>query len=413
MSKETIKIAITGHVDHGKSTTIGRILLETRSLPEDKLKELQKISREFGKDTELAYLADQLKEEREKNLTIDTTEIPFKTKLRDYCLIDTPGHLEFIKNMLTGASHADAAILIIDVSEGVQEQTRRHAYLLKLLSLNNIIILLNKMDMLNYSRNSFLKIKADITNFFHSLGIPYNHFIPISAKENINITRPSRFTPWYRGPTLIQAIDRIRMISGKTVQSLRFPIQDAYHIAGENIAVGRIASGILKTNDTVMLFPQKQAVRVKAIKVFGKTKSSAQEGESVGVVLDSSLSPQRGNMICAKETLRKLPAAFKGNIFWMSDEPLKKGECITLRCATQEIGCEVKMINQRIDPASLDIVAEDAPTLQKNEAGIIQFVLTCPAVLELFSEIPELGRFTLERNRRLQGAGTVIERILE
>lgn len=410
MSKSIIKIAITGHVDHGKSTTIGRLLLETRSLAKDRLKELEKISRQFGKQTELAYLADQLKEERENNLTMDTTEIPFRTRHRSYCLIDTPGHLEFIKNMLTGASHADAALLVIDASQGIEEQTRRHAYLLKLLSLNNVIILLNKMDKLGYAEKEFQTIRNDITEFFRALDQTYSYLIPVSATENVNFIKKSRRMPWYRGPALVQALDRVKKPALTRTGPLRFPIQDIYEINHNHVAVGKIASGFLNKGQSIVVLPQGQAAVVSEIKVFGKTTIRAQRGESIGIILKPALDLSRGMIIASPESL-PLCSCFKGNVFWMSDDPLKKGQAVTLRCATQEVPCTVKTIVQRIDPSSFETLEQDAAFVQKNEAAVIELILNSPAVLELFKDIPELGRFTFEEQKRLQGAGTILEKI--
>lgn len=411
MHNDILKIAITGHIDHGKSTLIGRLLMATHSLPKDKQKEIKKIAKEFGKDTELAWIVDQLKEERENNITIETTEIFLKTRKRSYCLIDTPGHLEFIKNMLTGASHADAALLIIDADKGVQEQTRRHAYLIKLLALNNVIVVINKMDLIDYDQGKFQEIKEEMTSFLKNLNIDMAYLLPVSAKEGVNILRPSHHMSWYQGPALLPTMDslKIRKERGRHL-SLRLPIQDVYKIADEDILVGRITSGSLKRREKIVLLPSRNKSVINKIKIYGEKRNRARPQESIGITLSPALTARRGDIVCSQDDIVVLANGFKGNIFWLSDVPLKKNETITIRCATQECDVLVENIEKRIDPSTLEILEEDAPELKINEAGIINLKLSVPAVIEKFHDIPELGRYVVERNRSFQGAGTVIEK---
>ncbi len=398
---------MTGHIDHGKSTVIGRLLMATNSLPADKIKELNKISKEFGKETELAYLADQLKEERERNITIETTEIFLKSKKRDYRLIDTPGHLEFIRNMLTGASHADAAVLVVDVNEGIREQTRRHAYLIKLLSLPQVLIVLNKMDMLDYRQDKFEEIREKILTFFHELGAGFVDLIPVSAREGENIHKRSAKMKWFKGPTLLKAIDSLKGQSQFRGSALRLPVQDLFPLDGQQIVLGKIVSGTLRKNDEVSVWPIGRNTRISEIKVFGAQKTAASCPESIGLVLDPEIPVKRGDVICADSNV-VLPKSFSGNIFWMAPEPLRQGETVDIRCATQQIRCEVAKIEKRIDPASLEMLEQDAPLLNENEAGLVEFRLLEPALVENYLTIPELGRYTIERDNNLHGAGTVI-----
>ncbi|MCK4821573.1 GTP-binding protein [bacterium] len=245
MEKDILRIVIIGHVDHGKSTLIGRLLLDTNSLPKEKMVEIKKVSRDLGKEAELAFLTDQLKEERERSMTIDTTQIFFRTRKKNYCIIDTPGHVQFLKNMLTGASLAQAAVLIVDVKEGVMEQTRRHSYLIQMLGLDKAIVVFNKMDLINYQGRRFPKIKTELLELLESLNIEPIFLIPISAKEGLNISRKSSKMRWYKGPSLLSALDSLRLNTKTMQRPLRFPIQDIYEINGEKIIVGRVASGIV------------------------------------------------------------------------------------------------------------------------------------------------------------------------
>lgn len=407
--KESLKIAITGHIDHGKSTVIGRLLLDTRSLPPDKMKELQKISREFGKDTELAYLADQLKEERERNITIETTEIFFKTARRDYCLIDTPGHLEFIKNTLTGASHADAAILVIDANEGIKDQTRRHAYLIKLLSLQNAVILVNKMDLLDFSQSRFEEIKDTIQQFFQGLHLSFVQVIPVSAKLGVNISRRSPQLPWYRGPFLLQALDALVAVKPHAGGPLRLPVQDTLLLDGEEIVLGRLVSGRAQKGQRLLVMPSRKEVSLSDIRVFGQKPRQAVRGESVGLVLRPAVKVARGEIICDAGHPAGVPGRVKGNIFWLSERPLEQGATVSIRCSTQTVPMTVEQVEKRINPATLDEIETTPRRLGVHEAGVVVFRLLSPAVIEEFFHIPELGRFTIEQDGTLQGAGTVIE----
>lgn len=230
MRRETVKIVIVGHVDHGKSTLIGRLLLDTNSLPKERIAEIKKISKELGKDTELAFLTDQLKEERERGITIDTTQIFFKTRRKNFVIIDALGHLEFLKNMITGATQAEAAVLIIDAKEGIMEQTRRHLYIIQLIGIKQVIVVLNKMDLVKYNREIFNRIKQELSIFLEQMDIKTAIIIPISAKKNDNISRKSFRTNWFRGPRLLEALDSLKIEVQDIDKPLILPVQDVYKV---------------------------------------------------------------------------------------------------------------------------------------------------------------------------------------
>ena len=240
MEKEVLTIVVCGEVDHGKSTLLGRILCDTRSLPDGKWAELKRVCRQMGRDIEPAYLLDQLKEERQGEMTIDTTQVFFKTRKRRFCLIDTPGHLEFIKNMMTGATQADVAVLIVDVKGGIGEQTQRHARLLKMLGICRFIVAVNKMDLVGFSQEKFEEARKNILGFLRQIGLEPIATIPIAAKEGDNVLKLSCSMKWYRGSTMIKALD---LINGGTTPDgapLRFSIQDVYKMGAESICVGRV-----------------------------------------------------------------------------------------------------------------------------------------------------------------------------
>ena len=413
MRKDVLKIVVIGHVDHGKSTLIGRLLLDTDSLPDEKITEIKRICKELGKETELAYLVDQLKEERERAITIDTTQIFFKTHRRNYVIIDAPGHVEFIKNMLTGASLAEAAILIIDVQEGVMEQTRRHAYLINFLGLNRVIVVFNKMDLIDYKKERFDKVKTELLKFLGNLKIKPFFLIPVSAKEGTNLSKKSQKMNWYKGPTLLKALDSLKLNTNIVKRPLRFPIQDIYEINGEKIIVGRIASGMVKQGQEVVFCPSFKGTRINSIRVFGKrNKTKAKAEESIGLTFNRPLFVKRGEVVAQKETPPKLTNRFKGNIFWMSDKPLYINKTITLRCAAQKVECGVEKIEKRIDPSRLETIQVNAKELKRNEIGIVVLKTKKMIVMERFNFIEELGRFILEQQNQVCAGGIITEKLL-
>jgi len=412
MKKETVKIVITGHIDHGKSTFIGRLLIDTNSLPKDKMKEIDKIAKELGRDTQLAFVTDQLKEERERNITIDTTQIFFKTQKRNYCIIDAPGHVEFLKNMISGATQAEAAVLIIDAKEGLKEQTRRHAYIISFLGIKKVIAIINKMDLIDYSESEFNRLRSELFDFMTNLGIEPSYCVPISAKEGANVSTRSRLTSWYKGPSVLEALDSLKIAKKSAKIPLRFPIQDIYDIGNDRIIVGRVASGVIRQGQDVTLLPSFAEAKITAVKAFGKTnKKEACSGENIGLIIqtDKSAAFQRGQIIVEKDNPPKPTTSFKANIFWMSPEPLRVGKPVTLRCATQEIECVAINIEKRIDSSTLQILEERASLMKENEAGMVTFKSDRPIVVEIFSFVDELGRFVIEHQYNLRGAGIISE----
>lgn len=406
-------LVVCGHVDHGKSTLIGRLLVDTRSLSKDKLKDFKNLSRVFGEEVSLAHLSDQLKEERKENMTIETTQIFIHTKKYHYRLIDIPGHLGFIKNSLTGASQADAALLVVDIQDGIQVQTHRHMHLLSFLGIKKAIVLINKMDLKDYSQECFTRFAADLQSFLIALDLEPVSIIPISAKLGENVCRESRRMPWYQGPFLSEAIHELcceKTTRGREQEDLlRFPVQDIYQLEGARVIVGRIATGTMVVGQPVVLLPQRANAKLRSILSFPVNKRSAGPGENLGVIIDRDVEVQRGNMISTKAASLKRISFFIGNILWLDTNPLFVQKDIRVQCSTQVFTCRVMRILKRVNPADSLAVEQGAHSVEQNQAAIIEFEVLGTAFLEIFEEVPEFGRFTMEDERGLLGVGTVLQ----
>ncbi|MCX6912241.1 MAG: GTP-binding protein, partial [Verrucomicrobia bacterium] len=283
VAAEQLKIVILGHVDHGKSTLVGRILHDTGSLPEGKLEQLQQIAERRRVPFEWANLMDALQAERDQNISIDTAQIWFHTQKRHYVMIDAPGHKEFIKNMVTGAAQAEAALLLIDAHEGVQENSRRHGYLLDLLGIRQVAVLVNKMDLVNYSQERFNAIEAEYRIWLAQVGLQPSRFIPISAREGDNVAAPGTHMPWWKGPTAVETLDEFKAARLLGDQPLRFPIQDVYRFDHRRILAGRVESGRIQVGERLSFAPSNKTSTVKSIERWNAPpRDFAEAGESIG-----------------------------------------------------------------------------------------------------------------------------------
>src|SRR5437763_7620795 len=286
----TLRVVFVGHVDHGKSTLIGRILHDTGSLPEGKIEEIKKACAAEGMGFEFAFLLDALLEEQKQNVTIDTTEIPFRTPRRQYAIIDAPGHKEFLKNMITGASRADAAILVISADEGVREQSRRHAYLLSMLGIKHLIVVVNKMDLVDYSENRFREIEQEYRKFLRELGLDARTFIPASAREGENVARTGMKMKWYGASSVLEALDLLEPQERDVDLPLRFCVQDVYRFDGRRIIAGRIETGTLRAGDQLVFSPANKSSVVATIERWtAEEDGRAVAGDSIGITLSEQI----------------------------------------------------------------------------------------------------------------------------
>ncbi len=402
-----LSFVIVGHVDHGKSTLIGRLLYDTNSLPPDKIEEIKKASAKQGKRTEFAYLLDHLEEERKQGVTIDTTQVFFNSKKRSYVIIDAPGHVEFVKNMITGASQAESAVLIVDVAEGVKEQTRRHSYMLSLLGLKQVVVVINKMDMVDFSQERFQTIKSDLAEFLKSINIAPVFYIPISAIEGDNVAGESENMKWYDGPTFLDSLDTLQNRQLPQDKPLLFPIQDVYKVDDKRINVGRVESGAIAKGDKIKVLPSGQVTSVNSIEKFLEDTDRAVASECIGITTTDSVFLERGNVICGSDDNPISTDRVSANIFWMTRKDFNKEQKLTLRCATQETSCKIESINKRINSSTLEIISENAEILKNLEVAEVVLKTKKPVVIKDFNDIQELGRFVLVQDDNICAGGII------
>jgi bifunctional enzyme CysN/CysC len=404
-----LKVVFVGHVDHGKSTLIGRILHDTNSLAEGKIEQMRKACAEEGMEFEFAFLLDALLEEQEQNITIDTTQIPFRTSRRHYAIIDAPGHKEFLKNMITGASNADAAILVIAASEGVREQSRRHAYLLSLLGIEQIIVVVNKMDLIDFEEGQFRQIKSEYLKFLAGLKLEPRGFIPVSARTGDNVVGRSGQMKWYHGPTLLEALDAAEMKPPQMEQPLRFCVQDVYRFDDRRIVAGRVETGQLQVGDELVFSPANKASIVQSIERWGDQRNGqpAIAGDSVGITLSEQIFVERGYVASHQSETPIETNRFHADVFWIAREPMRIGQVYNVRLATQDVKCQVVSIEEVMDSSTLEVKAGNYDRLERNEVGRLTIQTRAPLVLDNHDRVANLGRFVVLHDGEIYAGGIV------
>jgi sulfate adenylyltransferase subunit 1 (EFTu-like GTPase family) len=409
MSDESLAFVMVGHIDHGKSTLIGRLLYDTDSLPDGKMEEIEAAARQEGRPLEFGYVVDHLAEERSRGITIDTAQIFFSGEARDYVIIDAPGHKEFIKNMITGASQAEAAVLICSAFEGVQEQTKRHAYVIKLLGLDQVLVAYNKMDLVGYEQARFEAVRGEMDAFLERLGVSPRVEVPVSAAVGDNIAGRSENMPWYDGPTVLEGLDLFRKMPAPTEKALRFPIQDIYVRGGKSIAAGRVESGVLRKGDRLRFLPGDKVCTVQEIRQYLRDDMpSAEAGECIGVLFDAD-GLRRGQVGCPVGDNLTMTRRLGASVFWLSPRPLETEgqERLVFKCATQEVPCRVAAISERLNSSTLEQLDPNAGRLEETEVGDMVLEADEPVVVESFYDVAELGRFVLVRGHDVVAGGIV------
>jgi bifunctional enzyme CysN/CysC len=404
-----LKIVIVGHVDHGKSTLVGRLFHDTGTLPEGRVEAVQAMCEKRGMPFEWAFLLDALQAERDQGVTSDISQIFFRTAMRNYVLIDAPGHREFVKNMITGAAQAEAAVLVVDAREGMQEQTRRHAYLLHLLGIHQIVVAINKMDLVEYAESRFQELITSVREYFADLGLDLQHsfMIPVVARDGDNIVAGSEHMRWYEGPTLAEALDQLQPPLTSLDLPLRFPVQDVYKFDDRRIIAGRIESGHLSKGDMLLFSPSNKKARIASIEAWNAKAApiAARAGQSVGVTLDEQVFVERGEIASHESIPPMLTNVLRGRIFWLGREPLTPGARYKMKLCTGEYPVEVEKIEKVIDVN--DLATSEPNHVERN--AIAEIVLRSRRTLALdpFDHNMFTGRFVLVEDYDIVGGGLI------
>lgn len=407
---ENLNIVIVGHVDHGKSTLLGRLYADTGSLPDGKLEKVQAICRQQGKEFEYAFLFDAFLEEQEQGITIDTARTFFIWKGRQYIIIDAPGHKEFLKNMISGAARAEAALLLIDALEGVKEQSKKHGYLLSLLGVRQFAVIVNKMDLVGYRQDVFEGIEKEYREFLAQFKAVPSQFIPVSAKLGDNIVGRSEKMGWYTGPTVLDTLSAFKKETARSEQPLRLPVQDVYKFDARRIIAGRIAAGRLKVGDHLVFSPSNKRANIKSVEAFNidPPPTQAEAGQSIGITLDEQIFVERGEIASHQEHLPLVSTAFRANLFWLGKKPLEKGRKYQLRVATKEVDCEVVAIHRIID--TMDLAQQQGShAVAKNQVAELTLRTKAPVAFDLSASFEATGRFVLVDEYDIAGGGIITE----
>jgi elongation factor 1-alpha len=414
--KPHLNLVFIGHVDHGKSTCIGRLFYETGVISPQELEKIKKEIAELGRPTfEWAFIMDVSKEERSKGMTIDLMHKRFETDKYYFTIIDAPGHRDFVKNMITGASQADAAVLVIDAKDGVMQQTREHAYLAKVLGIKQVLVAINKMDLINYDEKRFNEVKSDTEKLLKGIGFDMKKvwFVPISAFKGENLTKPSENMKWYKGNTFIQTLDQFEVPEKPINLPLRLPIQDVYSITGVGtVPVGRVETGVLKVNDRVIIEPAHVEAEVKSIEMHHEQIPEAVPGDNVGFNLRGVTKEQikRGDVVGHPDKPPTVVKEFTAQIIVINHPTvITVGYTPVFHCHTAQVACKFKKLLKQLDPKTGATIKENPDFLKTGDAAIVVIEPTKPLVIEKKDEIPQMATFAIRDMGMTIGAGICID----
>ena len=423
VSKPHLNLVTIGHVDHGKSTLVGRLMYDTGNIKEEDLRKLKDLAKELKKETfEFAFVMDRLKEERERGLTIDVMHRRFDTPKYYFTVIDAPGHRDFVKNMITGASQADAALLVVSAKQGEFEagigasgQTREHVFLIKVLGITQLIVAINKMDTISYGEERYKKVREEIEKLLKSVGYDTNKilFIPTSAWEGENIAKKSEKMKWYGGSTLVEAFDTFNVPSKPVEKPLRLPVQDVYTITGiGTVPVGRIETGSLKTGDKVIFMPPGVEGEVKTIEMHHEQIPEAKPGDNVGFNVRgiSKTDIKRGDVAGLVSNPPTVAKEFTAQIIVLHHpNVVTKGYTPVFHCHTAQVACKITEIQKKVDPKTGAAIQENPDFIKTGDAAIIKCIPTKPLVIESSKDFPELARFAIRDMGQTVAAGVCLE----
>jgi bifunctional enzyme CysN/CysC len=409
-----MNIVIVGHVDHGKSTVIGRLLADTHSLPEGKLEQVRAQCELNSKPFEYAFLLDALKDEQAQGITIDAARVFFKSRQRPYLILDAPGHIEFLKNMITGAARAEAALLVIDAAEGVQENSRRHGYMVSLLGLRQLAVVVNKMDLVNWDRAVYERIVREYGAFLDQVGIQPSAFIPVSGRGGDNIADRSANLPWYNGPTVLDALDAFHTEPQPVERSFRMPVQDVYKFTKQGddrrIVAGTIDSGTVAVGDTVVFYPSGKKSRVKTIEAFNRpTQSRAVAGSQVGFTLQEQIYITRGELAALEREPRpQVTTRLRVSLFWLGKDPMVKRKEYLLKLGTMRVTMRLEEILRVMDASTLG-PTDQAAAVKRHDVAECVLKLDRAIACDLAEDVASTSRFVIVDDYEIRGGGIVRE----
>ena len=414
LEKQKMNIVIAGHVDHGKSTVIGRLLADTGSLPDGKLEQVQENCKRNSKPFEYAFLIDALKDEQSQGITIDTARVFFKTQKRNYIILDAPGHIEFLKNMVTGASRAEAALLVIDAHEGVQENSRRHGYMMSMLGIRQISILVNKMDLVDYNQDVFTKIVDEYTAFLKDINVIPACFIPVSGMKGDNIAElaPQKM-PWYTGKTVLDMLDAFEKEPQPVNKPFRMPVQDVYKFTrfGDNrrVVAGTIETGSVSIGDEVVFYPSGKKSRVKTIECFNApVQTLAECGSAAGFTLEEQIYITRGELATkVGEPRPQVSSRIRVNLFWLGRDPLVQKKDYLFKLGTARVTARLEEVTRVIDASDLNTVSKHQ--VERHDVAECVFKLNRAIAFDPTTDIGATGRFVIVDNYEIWGGGIIAE----
>lgn len=407
-----MNVVVVGHVDHGKSTVIGRLLADTGSLPEGKLDQVREQCKRNARPFEYAFLLDALKDEQAQGITIDTARCFFKTAKRDYIIIDAPGHVEFLKNMVSGAARAEAALLVIDAHEGIAENSKRHGYLVAMLGVRRIIVLVNKMDLVRFDQKNFDALTSSYTSFLRHLDIEPLAYIPVCARDGDNLASASTAMPWYTGDTVLDLVDQLEQKPDDSHKPFRMPVQDIYKFTenGDNrrIVAGTVETGTVSVGDEVIFHPSGKRSEVASIEGFNiAPTTSVSSGQATGVTLKDEMYLKRGEIMCKVDTPPPIVATrFTASVFWMGTAPLVAGKRYRLKIGTAAVPVHLVEINASIDATDLSSVA-GKKQLDRHDVAECVFETLKPVAFDPVTEIESTGRFVIVDGYDIAGGGII------
>ncbi|MCK4927104.1 MAG: translation elongation factor EF-1 subunit alpha [Candidatus Aenigmarchaeota archaeon] len=414
--KPHMNLVTIGHVDHGKSTLIGRLLFDTGNVSEQEMRKLEEKAKELKKDTfKFAFLMDSVKEERERGVTIDLAHKRFDTDKYYFTLIDAPGHRDFIKNMITGASQADAAILVVAANDGLMTQTKEHVFLSRTLGVNQMVVAVNKMDTIAYDEAKFNKIKEDAVKLLQSVGYKVDEikFVPVSAWVGDNIAKPSENMAWYKGEPLLKILDGLNVPEKPTNKPLRLPVQDVYTISGIGaVVVGKVETGVLKPGAKIISMPSGKTGEVKSIEMHHQSMPQALPGDNVGVSIKGlgKTDVKRGDVIGETSNVPTLVEEFTAQIVVLQHPSvITKGYTPVFHVSTAHVACKITEIVKKLDPATGKVLEENPDFIKAGDAAIIKCVPTKPMCIEKNSELPQMARFAIRDMGQTIAAGLCME----